>query len=363
MPNSRNLFLAFTPYHVILSYAVAADFRNDENELFVISDFPGSEKLATAFLDTPNSPFKKIVVYPGSYTTSSKIKRRLMTMSSVYRLKNYVKLIPVSRVFVTHDIRAESQVTMRYARKKWMANCYYIEDGASVYSSARTTWTIKSMILNYCFYGLWYEHIPFFGLSSWIEKLYVIYPSLVRDELRKKPITAIKGKHIMGLSRSSFDKYLYDFDISITQMDEFDVLILLKKWDIIRNDPDYLASLNRILYWSMRKNFHVAMKYHPLEKKQYLEADNINNNNIIMIPQEMPVELLYTFKPRKLRFVLSHLGTSGLITATWLLPSSVTVLVFHKTPQIGLHLLKCFRRLGIQYLDFSAMGSGKIREL
>jgi len=64
----KNIFLAFTPYHILLSCSIALDYSQiDENFLFIISDFSESDALSRTLKNWQDPPFKKIIFLPGVY--------------------------------------------------------------------------------------------------------------------------------------------------------------------------------------------------------------------------------------------------------------------------------------------------------
>ena len=190
----RNVFITFTPYHILLSCAIAFDkHAQEENYLFVISDFDEAGALIKAMEGWSGCPFAEIESLPGVYGKASMFRRRFTVRRNIAAISKSVKEDKIDRVFVCHDERAEAQAALHFA-KKGNKNTVgvYVEDGAGAYSSYRSTKRpLHKLLLGKLFYGPWWADVSVLGTSRWIDEVKAIFPQLVRPELRLKCVNSV----------------------------------------------------------------------------------------------------------------------------------------------------------------------------
>jgi len=75
-----------------------------------------------------------------------------------------------------------------------------------------------------------------------------------------------------------------------------------------------------------------------------------NTEGIIVLPQSLPIELVYIFTSKQIRFIVGDISTS-LLTAKWLLDNATVVSIAPLIGQTDPQLFRTFHELDIKILN------------
>jgi len=275
----KSIYLAFTPYHILLSCAIAKDIDDcNKKEIIIFKDSVNANQFAALLRNWESSPFDRITVFEGVYDAiyyGIKYKDIIKVDSTVNVIrrnvsatKKYFRNKTVSKVFNFHDGRPEGQIA-EYLNHKRGGENIYVEDGTAVYTSYLLPKTpLYAMIYYKIYYGLWYQSIRFHGGYRYTDKIMVLRPDLVRKELKEKTIEKIPREALLslkeeGLTNLILDEYLFPLNSKI------DILIILPHSEFLQSNnlfEKYTNIMKKILQMLEKENASIFVKYHPREK-------------------------------------------------------------------------------------------------
>lgn len=349
----NNIFIAFTPYHVLLSYSIAkAKHQNENNYLFIISDFLQTENFVNFFSNFKATPFIKIDIFPGLYKEKSIIKKRIIIKNNINKIKVFLNKYSVDTVYTCHDGRAESQALLYYAKKSNKdSRAVYIEDGSAVYNShAFENRSIFKFLLGKIFYGRWLQNIRVLGTSSWIDQVIAVFPDLIRPELKRKEIIPLEREDFLKIGEDEvFSGYIESLDGEIDKLQQSDLLLISPHSKFIKEYPKYKEVINEIFRIIKSKKLKIAIKYHPREPlEDFLSVREIKD--AVILPKSIPLELLYISNKRLPNFIIGDVSTA-LLTAKWLLNKHEVISV---APLLNYHdrrFLRLLQKVNIRLIN------------
>ena len=349
----KNIFIAFTPYHVLLSYAIALKEESSaENYLSVISDFSDVDPLIRSLKGWSRCPFAQIECLPGVYGQASMSRRRFTVRRNLTAITHFVSRQKFGRIYVFHDGRAEAQAALHFAKKGNKGTVgVYVEDGAGAYSSyGPTKRPLHKLLLGKLFYGLWWEDISVLGTSRWIDEVKAIFSQFVRPELRLKHVTSIPRYALLELRNQEWPhEYLKTLGVGIAELNNLDAVLIVEHSEFASRIPGYKQVIGEVLTVAKKQGLRLGVKYHPRELLgDFLSVGN--TERMILLPQSLPIELLYIIALKQIRFVFGNISTS-LLTAKWLLDDVAVLSVAPLIGQTGPQLLSVFHELDIKILN------------
>jgi len=127
----RNVFVAFTPYHVLLSCGIALDQESSaENHLIVTSNFSGVGALLYSLKRWELSPFARIEGLPTTYGRNGRFKRRFTIRKNITMIARYVCRHSFGSIYAFNDTKPEAQAALHFAKKdNRNAVGAYVKDG------------------------------------------------------------------------------------------------------------------------------------------------------------------------------------------------------------------------------------------
>jgi len=313
-----NIFVTFTPYHVLLAYTIAST-NKEKNYLVVIDDAVNLKELSEAIKEEKNSPFKDVIFLPGIKKIKTPIQRYLIIKNNIKLLKKAIKNIIIKRVYVCNDSRPESQLILSYGKRD-NALGIYIEDGSAAYYGLVLKRKKIKTLLGKLIYGRWWENIEILGTSSYIDQIRAIFPEDIRVELRKKKvkILGINKKQFLSLKDKSFvTSFFKKININKKDISDIEVIIIISHSELVRQYLNYKKVIIKMIN-QLKKNYKkISVKYHPREKNDFLNLAAFGN--IKILPQGIPVELFFLIASNSLKLIVGDISTS-LLTARWLFP-------------------------------------------
>ena len=112
-----NIFLAFTPYHYLLAYSVALEHRENDNVLFVISEFSGAKEITKLMKNSSFNVFTDVICLPGANKNENVFKKIFARRNNTIFLKKFIFKNDIKKVFVGNNERIEAQATLYNAKK------------------------------------------------------------------------------------------------------------------------------------------------------------------------------------------------------------------------------------------------------
>lgn len=318
----RNIYIAFTPYHIFLASMIALEYKQDDNRLVLIADF-AVERIAAAVRES--GLFSKSIVLPGLYKLVKHRNARRKKNAAILQ-KQILEEISVDRIFMGTDTRIETQAAA-YAVKKVnpRAGIVVLEDGGDFYSSVDEGYRPKSawrQWISKIRFGPWYEDVKIAGLYSASKEIWMMYPLLARSELQCKLRRAIDGAYCFSAAYRTFlDIYWRSF----TEVDEkalaVDGVLMVTYSGYTKKFPAYISFVQDFCQAAVQAGMKIAVKYHPREESQdYCRLNEITG--VVTLPGEIPAEVLYASIGKRLKWVVGDIS-SALMTAKWLLGESV----------------------------------------
>lgn len=253
--DKRDLYICFTPYHIILTYLRLG--RNDEDVVFLIDD---TGKLSS-YERILNRIFKYSHFIKFHIEENNLFQRQLILP---FGAKRYIdELIrslksDIGNVYVYNDIHPVSQ----YVMMSLGCRNIYIEDGSSPYNNNSFVWTLSHKIKCAIAYGLWYCNVSIIGNSKYISSLEVMYPDLVRQELKDKKIDGYKlrNDYMVLLEDMNIGNNAY---IPREEDDKRILVVLLPKISEMSNKVR--DKIIEIVHVHLDNNWSVFEKKHPLD--------------------------------------------------------------------------------------------------
>jgi hypothetical protein len=321
-----NIFLAFTPYHSLLAYSVALEHRENDNVLFVISEFSGAKEITKLMKNSSFNVFTDVICLPGANKNENVFKKIFARRNNTIFLKKFIFKNDIKKVFVGNNARIEAQATL-YNAKKINPGCQgiYLEDGTGAYRSeipARSNLFTK--LFCKIFFGLWWHDENIMGKSSYIDTCYAIFPDFVRQELKRKKVVAIKKENFLKIAEDkAIPEYFKSLDFDANVFKEIDVLLISLHSDMLNEYPRLKESMNIILSNIEKQKLSLVVKYHPREFiDDFLKQKE--KKNVLILPKAIPLELLYVVSQIPPKVIIGGHSTA-LLTARWIFPNAKVI--------------------------------------
>jgi len=352
-----NLFIAHTPYHILLSIAFARDFLMKQlckvrNYLIIIDDFSDAELYKKALCLGFDNPFCQILVLP-----TYKIKPRLL---HYIRQRIKAKIImeltrqeKPNNIYVFNDFGQEAQSALFAQKNLRCGKGIYIEDGLAPYSDYRVSPRSKiKLFLNRLVYGKYFIDIHFHGSHPQIKEMYATFPELIsKKRYLNIKVNKIDSEVFDIFKESKFIEILiklvrYDFN----KISKINYLIILPHSEVFEKDKKIFYVFNEIIENFVNKGIKFAIKYHPREDHYNYIATK--SKLICKIPKSLPIELIYIFL-RKKNIKISVIGynSTALFTAVKLLPNAKIYSIYKIIKGESKGLNNKFRSIGIRVID------------
>lgn len=319
----RNLFLVYTPFHILLALGIASSKRDEENHLVVVRNFADPEKLIGVVSGWGNKPFKNIISLPGDYdfVKTSKLMERWNRYYGVGRccrdILSYAVKSGINEFYLFNEERPQSLCLLDYVSRRRMMKAYCGEDGAVTYNNYFGSKNWNYLFWGKLFYGAWWKNVPVAGTSDIFESIYVLYPNLVRPELQDKKKERIPLEGIFELStQGNLVNYFANYDLALNVLSDLEAIILLPNSVILNKEPDYREIMIKLIEVFRARGKSIAVKYHPRDANiDFLSLRQ--QPNVHILNPAIPVEFIFLVS-KKLKFVVSDSSTT-LMSALWAL--------------------------------------------
>jgi len=349
----RNVFVAFTPYHILLSCGIVLDQTSSaENILIAILEGVNAELLLQVLRESDREIFANMYSLPGALHKHSIFYRRAISRENARTAMSTMRDFIADKAYVFNDARAESQAILHYTKEhNSSAKAIYVEDGAAVYSSETRKARGRMMkLLGKLYYGPWWEKVTYLGGSHWIDEIHVAFPELVRPELRSKKVTRLPCRILLNARMKELaEEMCKAVAIQDIELRNLDAILIIAHSEFAKQVDGYREVIEHILASVVRQGLHVAVKYHPREPAgDYLSLSD--KGKVLVLPQSIPVEILYIQALHNLKLVIGDISTS-LYTAKWLLKEALVISIAPLLKYGNPHLLDIFCKLGVVLVE------------
>lgn len=333
----RNLFVMHTQYNLILATGIALSrYAGEDNDLIVYPEF----SITQDWKERLQRVYRRIYFVREAYADSTPGIRGIREAAEQIRQCESFLAPQYDEVIISQDRLFEGILVARLRRQNPACRCTAVEDDA--YFSQipkrtgrffRTKKRLKSVVTRW-FAGVWVDFLTpdCYGGSSYIDALYVNYPSAIRKELADKPCVEIDREAVVAGIHALYSCRKPDADQKKT------VVILSDLISRYSNKETVTQVFMDVARWCGEKNLHLLIKYHPRESEKLPLQPWAEE-----LPTTVAVEkMLLEFAPAK-TLVIGNVSTS-LEMAIKLGFSVVSVLHFARCDQAS----PVYRQWGIQ---------------
>lgn len=345
-----NLYIPYTPYHILNSFAIAASRPEEENYLI----FAGSNRESLDLM-LKVFPSVGIKIFPLQQTDNmSNIGKFMVKRRNIRMVRDlFAKLPEVDNVFFFCGYRVVTSFAAHLAiRRNRNTKFFLVEDGVETYVSAqhsRKKWYEKTV--DRLFYGNWHKDAGGQGDFMNFEGVYALFPEKLLAMFDDKMKYAVPREHIFSLfSRDAFSAVV---PVSEKGSREITTLVAIDRAGYTESKP-YRKMIAAYIGNAESNAELAALKLHPSDRRR-IEFLGKNKTAVSVLPSRLPIELFYLLYQDTLRFVVGGL-TSSLLTAKWLLPHIDVVSIFPEdlvaTRSHAQEILRLFQDCGIHVRRF-----------
>lgn len=330
---TETLFIAHTPYHILLSLGMA----EKGDHLVILADFSGIENFEAQIEKHYGSIFSTIRILPGRMTVNNVLWRRVfLSRRNKKHIRQFYRSGTIKKTVIFNDSAVEGQYAA-YLSCKLGIPSVYTEDGLVAYvpPPAHHRSKLRDLAAKVLF-GRFYQNGVVMGTSRWVTEAQMLFPTMAIPDLNRK------CPHDLG--RDVFNRIPKTFVQEFTEGvdDDLDAIVVLPHSEMLKStsgdassDGDVKDGTFLTIIKDLESKFgKVGVKYHPRETEYFLG----NNPNFMMLPSHIPMELIY-LKQRagNVKLVVSALSTA-VYTARYILGEQATI----KAVGIGDHQVQRF---------------------
>lgn len=315
-----NLVVVSTAYHLLLAHLLAGDARFAGRTLLV---FTGAREQVAALHQAMTAggcaPFDAVAYLPRTSKTLRRERQRARWFGALD-----AALRP-ARVVIFNDQTPDLQYLCRRAGARG-ARTFCGEDGGCVYSQRSWAAPRRRHLARLLWFGPWVQNRDTVGDTRGVGAVLAVYPDLVRPELRGKPVLGLATAGLPDLAQAPWiGHFLRALGLSREALVCNEVYAPTYS-GAVTDLPRLRAALRERLQESLRAGRACAVKYHPRERSDYLDAAALGAR---VLPAALPVELVYQASGPALETVVGDAGTT-LLSARWLAPraQAVSALVY-----------------------------------
>lgn len=335
-----NVVVVSTAYHLLLAQLLPGDARFAGRTLLVLTG--AREQVAVlhqAMTDGGCAPFDALTFLPRTGKTLRAERQRAGWFAALD-----AALRP-ARVVIFNDQTPDLQFLCRRARARG-AQTFCGEDGGCAYSQRSWAAPRRRHLARALFFGPWVQNRAAVGDTRAVGAVLAVYPDLVRPELRRKPVLGLATAALPGLEQAPWTgQFLRALGLSPAAL-VCNAVYAPTYSGAVRDLARLRAVLREHLQDSLRAGHACAVKYHPRERGDYLDAAALGAR---VLPAALPVELVYQASGAALQTVVGDAGTT-LLSARWLAPRARAVSALAYTGIDDPYYAAVLKRLGVVLL-------------
>ena len=361
MSTNNTLYWISTPRHFLMASGMAVG-ENDvsDSDLLLTSDFDYVDGIETVLNLWSDSPFSSTdIVRPNRRSQSVLVNRiqNIVTNARFRRMAHRAKYSeirsftggtnPAAHAFL-HEIKRHSPTTKRIL----------VEDGGIYYnnqpigdSGSGESYPKGRLMAGRLLYGRAWAAVKMNGISEVVDEIHMMNPELVRKDWASITPVKLSSDHLLCLSDTDLPEiYLSLFDCDFQEFATIEVAMILSRSDGLLGDPEsYVKTINSLLEVVRKRGFKVALKYHPKEPiPDYLGLRD--RTDIVEIPRDLPMELLFLVSSDRLKLVLGDTSTA-LLSAPWILPNCKVVSFVNMVNKLPELIYSDFGSFGVELMD------------
>jgi hypothetical protein len=177
-----------------------------------------------------------------------------------------------------------------------------------------------------------------------------MFPQLVRPELRLKPVAGVPRDALLRLRLEEFpSNYLEAVGMTRSELHCVDLILVVDHMDGVLQIPAYRLAIEQLFASASSHGLRVAVKYHPRDVRRHLFSI-ADVPDVLILPQWLPIELVYLLAGHRIRFVVGDVST-GLLTAKWLLDNTTVISLMRMVGREDASLLETFDELGVKLVS------------
>lgn len=336
-----NLFVAYTSYNVLLSFAVAASHPDDDNFMILAGNTKSLVKITETLLNIApanNMRYFSFEKSKGCCNLSSFFVKK----HNLHILADKVKSFPrIDRIFYGCEWSVYTTYSVYLVQTiNSEADFLFLDDGIFTYANAKLT--LKNYIERIAdkfFYGTWHINTAKYGALKHNGFMCALFPNLLPNEHKKKKHYTIDINAF--LEQISDEKLI--IETSTAQIDNIEVLFATDyRWmDFNKN------IIERILDCS-DNNMRVAIKRHPADNGK-ISFTPPECNNVYELKSTIPVELYYLRYRKTLKKIVGGVSTSLLMARKMLPDAEITAIVFSDSLKDNntVRVIDFYKKIGI----------------
>ncbi|CAN7570546.1 hypothetical protein LJR296_003986 [Cupriavidus necator] len=277
-----NIFIALTPYHLILTLTYVG---RGEGDIVVLIDQTGR---LTPYKDILPKLFARAIYIDATYRgvwdkllALNKLSSRFHRCS-IAAVGALIREAAVGQIYIFNDSAVEVQFLLSGLGEL----ATYIEDGSAPYNEHWIDASILKRIAYPILLGGYYDCNSVLGTSRYVNRGLYLFPSLVRPENRATPCEQFHLSAEYG-SRLNFFVSLFPGigELQKTLADRPTTLLLLPS----AITPGLKKELNNLLADEHARGHVVLVKRHPLQKNEFKFETGCE---VVEAPSYVPAELL-----------------------------------------------------------------------
>ena len=361
MTREKTLYWIGTPRHFLIAVGMAvSEAESRDSHLLLTSSQDYVEGIETVLNRWSDSPFSQIRTIRSPAPGKSRFLNRFRGRRNLERFRRmareFAREYSEMRVFPATDTSTQAFLyeTKRIspATKRVM-----LEDGGIFYNSqpigaaGADEYPKWKSAVSRMLYGPVWSAVRKNGIGEVIDEIHMIAPELARSELAALDRVKLSPDHLRRLSDSDLPSvYLSLYECDPHEMQSVEFAVILSRSDgLLGSMTSYVETVNVLVDMARRRGLEIALKYHPKEKAaDYMGL--VGRTDVIEIPREIPMELLFVVNSRKLKFVLGD-ASSALLGVPWILPDCKAVSfvnMVNKSPEL---IYSDFKGFGIESID------------
>lgn len=328
-----NIYITFTPYHILLSEIHKEREKGDE---LILIDATGN---LAKYQNYKSYHGNKLEYIDASDKKIFFLDRARIKKSKIREIIKKHKYNEIKKIFLFNDENPTGQYILR-SINRLEAKATYIEDGSAPYNSSKIKLGILKTIIRKLFYGAEYQSVDILGTSDLIDEGIFLFPEFIRKENKKKPFFEFE----ISLDKSKILEHMAT-SLGINQKSNEKALLLLAPHSNTAC-AELKKSISTEIEKYSNKGFIIFIKHHPLDKNT--SEDKTLSKNTIELPSHWPAELIAS-KIEKIEVILGC-NTTTLISIRKILPKIQTINISTKNKN-DFALEEVMRKIGTKIIE------------
>lgn len=280
--SNTNVFIASTPYHIIVSCAFMknGDYliveENDSIDKYILDEYA-------------KKTFNNKIIYVDYYRNLFG-KDFFRARRNFGKIKKKLDSNEIVNIYAFNDAEPYVQYLFKYYKK---CNCCILEEGIGLYNNMYHRKKLKKIIYGKIFFGFWYTIIHRIGEYKYTNTIFPKSDNLLTKKQLEKKIIIENYDNVNNLlkkSNTTLKRKVWYISQPLVE-------------DEICDEETYANFFEKIINIASKNNIKIALKPHPRENKDkyYKYGDNIE----IIDKKGIPFELLLDTSEKVYLFTIS----------------------------------------------------------